>query len=328
MIGSYIFNIRNKKVNFELNIDRQFTIIRGNSSTGKSYFTDIVYDYYNRVENGLSPQSKVYTTFTKVVVVKSMKDLKDVKGALVIADEQYATFKSDSFSNIVKKSDNYYLLICRDDLPNIPYSVKSIYRFESNLVRENGKVYTKTVLKNFYSDVNSDVKPTKLLTEDLGLGLDFYKYGVLKNSESTKGNGNMLSCLVESGKKEGVIVGVVDSAAFGPFIKDVVDWFKKNESKADLYLLLPESFEWLVLKSDLFKHNNFVQKVLREPHNYCDTTKFESWEKLFTAVAISEFKRDYNLNYSKSGSETLLNLILKSKGSIIAVLKDISVERE
>ena len=36
MIGKYKINIRNNKVNFELEIKRRITVIKGSSGTGKS----------------------------------------------------------------------------------------------------------------------------------------------------------------------------------------------------------------------------------------------------------------------------------------------------
>ena len=39
---------------------------------------------------------------------------------------------TDEFSSAVKKSDNYYVIVTREGLPNLPYSVDEIYGIKSS----------------------------------------------------------------------------------------------------------------------------------------------------------------------------------------------------
>ena len=63
-------------------------------------------------------------------------------------------------------------------------------------------------------------------------------------------------------------------------------------------LFLPESFEWLVLKSGLFPDKR-TQEMLRSPASYIESADFFSWEQFFTHELI-EKTRDSYLAYSKS----------------------------
>ena len=61
-------------------------------------------------------------------------------------DECNRFIKSEDFAVRVKESDNYFVIVTRDDLPNLPYSVKEIYG-----IRESGKYAgLKQVYNEFY----------------------------------------------------------------------------------------------------------------------------------------------------------------------------------
>ena len=53
--------------------------------------------------------------------------------------------------------------------------------------------------------------------------------------------------------------------------------------RKDIYLYLPESFEWLILQSGLISREN-LQAVLASPAEYIDSEKFFSWEQFFTEI--------------------------------------------
>ena len=70
--------------------------------------------------------------------------------------------KSEDFAIHVKNSDNYFVIVTRDDLQNLPYSVKEIYG-----IRESGKYAgLKQVYNEFYQLSENAVKPLSL---DMGI---------------------------------------------------------------------------------------------------------------------------------------------------------------
>lgn len=62
-------------------------------------------------------------------------------------------------------------------------------------------------------------------------------------------------------------------------------------------LFLPESFEWLVLRSGLFNDAQ-TQEMLLHPADFIDCEKFFSWEQFFTKQ-LRELTRDSYLAYRK-----------------------------
>lgn len=65
----------------------------------------------------------------------------------------------------------------------------------------------------------------------------------------------------------------------------------------EIELFLPESFEWLVLRSGLFNDVE-TQDMLLHPADFIDCEKFFSWEQFFTKQ-LRELTRDSYLAYRK-----------------------------
>lgn len=86
---------------------------------------------------------------------------------------------------------------------------------------------------------------------------------------------------------------IADGAAFGPEIERVLSLRKTK----NISLILPESFEWLVLKSDLLKNNGNI-KILNNPAEYIESSEYFSWEQFFTKLLIATSSKTY-LKYTK-----------------------------
>ena len=67
-----------------------------------------------------------------------------------------------------------------------------------------------------------------------------------------------------------------DGAAFG----SEIDRILKLQSSANFRLCLPESFEWLILKSGLIKSDD-IAAVLERPSEFIESADFFSWENFF-----------------------------------------------
>ena len=61
---------------------------------------------------------------------------------------------------------------------------------------------------------------------------------------------------------------------------------------------LPESFEWLILKSGIVDGKT-VRDVLVHPEDYIESQKYFSWERFFTALLV-DYTKDSYLKYKKS----------------------------
>lgn len=67
--------------------------------------------------------------------------------------------------------------------------------------------------------------------------------------------------------------------------------------KQNVLLYLPESFEWLILKSGIVNDKE-VRDILLAPQEYIESGEYLSWERYFSALLIEKTKDNY-LKYTK-----------------------------
>jgi hypothetical protein len=92
------------------------------------------------------------------------------------------------------------------------------------------------------------------------------------------------------------------------------------DSIAGKAVFLPESFEWLILKSEIIKDKE-VEAILEEPSDFIESQDYMSWERYFSALLIEKTKDTY-LHYTKSS----LNDAYKTKNNQNKILKEIPSE--
>lgn len=87
---------------------------------------------------------------------------------------------------------------------------------------------------------------------------------------------------------------VADGAAFG---SEMDRMMKLIYGKKNIFLYLPESFEWLILNSGIIAGQE-VKEILDAPQNYIECREYFSWERFFTALLIEKTEHSY-LQYTK-----------------------------
>lgn len=97
------------------------------------------------------------------------------------------------------------------------------------------------------------------------------------------------------GYEDKKILIIADGAAFGPEMDTVM---KKINLSNGMAIYLPESFEWLILKSDVIRDKD-IAEVLDHPSDFIESKEYMSWERFFTALLVDKTKDTY-LRYSKS----------------------------
>ena len=196
---------------------------------------------------------------------------------------------------------NYYVIVSREALPALPYSVEEIYG-----IRTSGKYGTlKQSYHEFYriygtDAVKTEVKPETVITEDRNSGYQFFQSICSEHDLeccSADGKSNIFRLLKE--RKEERVLVIADGAAFGPEMDRVLQLLTERENSA---LYLPESFEWLILSSDIWTDNE-IREILSTPYDYIESKDFFSWERYFTALLIEKTKGSY-LAYSKKKLNT------------------------
>ena len=295
MKGKHRIIISTKRIKYDFEIRRNLTVIRGDSATGKTTLVDMIRDYVNNPSGTpveLSCDKKCYVlegSFWK-------EQLSAMSDSIVFIDEGNDFIKTQEFASAIQETDNYYVIISRESLPTLPYSVEEIYG-----IRTSGKYGTlKQSYHEFYRIYGVDVyrkniEPEVVVTEDSNSGYQFFdnicKENMLK-CESMNGKSNVFHFLNHH-KDENVLV-IADGAAFGSEIDRVLQLIKNRN---DIAIYLPESFEWLILHSGILE-KNVITKIVDSPYEYIESQEYFSWERFFTACLSNETKGTY-LAYAK-----------------------------
>lgn len=295
MKGKHRIIVQNKKIKYDFELKRNITVIRGDSATGKTALVDMIREYY---ENG--EDSGIDLRCDKTCTVLEGRNWKNqlalYTDCIVFIDEGNPFVASTEFASAIQKTDNYYVVVTRESISALAYSVEEIYG-----IRNSGKYgRLKQTYNEMYHIYNvetivNDIKPEIVVAEHSNSGFQFLTDICEKNNlmcESANGKSNIYK-VFEKHKEKAVLI-VADGAAFGPEMEKVM---KMTAVYGNVTLYLPESFEWLILKSGIVKDNE-IEQILEEPSKYIDSKVYLSWERFFTQLLINKTKHTY-LAYNK-----------------------------
>lgn len=309
MKGKYKVIVRNNKLHYEFEIKRNITIIQGDSATGKTTLINMLRQAENLGESsGVDVLSNVPCRILEGVSWKLI--LQNTAGTIFFIDEENAFINTEEFAAEVRGSDNYFVLITRENLYNLPYSVEEIYGlYASGRYQNTKKIYQQ--MYRIYSDIQKlPIKPELFIVEDSNSGYEFFKaVSGEKNleCESAGGKSNIFSKIKNVKNRE--VCVIADGAAIGPEMNGL---YEISHKKKNIHLYLPESFEWIVLKSGLIDDRE-TRKILETPELFIDSKKYFSWERFFTNLLIEKTKNSY-LQYRKSAiNKTYLHSKNKEK---------------
>lgn len=322
MKGIHEIIVQNKRICYRFELKRNITVIRGDSATGKTTLIDMIQEYYEEgKESGINLHSD-----KECIVVSSNRrwkqELIGIEDSIVFIDEGNKFVFEDEFASYIKSTDNYYVIVTREGIPTLPYSVKEIYG-----IRNSGKYGNlKQVYNEFYPfySINEESQIDKkeiILTEDSNSGYQFFESVTSEmeaKSETAGGKSNIFSKLQELNeiKRGQKILVIADGAAFGSEIEKIEKMRRIND-QIDLYL--PESFEWMILKSGILEEKK-IKDILDHPADYIESKEYFSWERFFTELLVRETKNT-QFQYFKSK----LNKYYKmgqNKDKILNVMKN------
>ena len=179
----------------------------------------------------------------------------------------------------------------------MPYSTKEVYG-----IRTSGKYhFPEQVYHEFYPIIDETAqqfcsenqRDYVLLIEDEKSGYQFYS-SITGACVGVGGNAKFFSRIQKAGKEKDIYV-IADGAAFGAYISDNLE-LKKRGYSVSMYL--PESFEWLILKSGVLDRGQ-AEEVLENPEDYIESREFFSWERFFTDYLRKNTEGDKARRYSK-----------------------------
>lgn len=297
MKGKYHIVIQNNRLRYELDIRRNITIIRGDSATGKTTMLNLL-----EQAAALGAGSGVEVICERPCRTLGGMDwnliLPNLHEQILFLDEENRFLKSQEFAEAVKASSNYFVIVTREDLPNLPYSVDEIYGIHTSgryhdLKRTYNELYriysAETVLTEKY-------RPEHIIVEDSNSGYEFFRAVCDENGiscSSAEGKSNFRSVMNKRGNE--AILAVADGAAIGSEMNEL---YQLMCQKPTIKCYLPESFEWLLLKAGIAGGKS-VRDILDHPEDFIESREYVSWERFFTALLVDNTKDSY-LRYNKS----------------------------
>ena len=300
MKGKYDIVLYNNKVHYYLTVERNITVLRGDSASGKSELIRLL-DQYNS-----NPRSSGITLICeKECIVLNEGNwllfMKTFRDRIFFIDEGNAFLRTKDFADSVKRADNYFVIISRESFPQLPYSVDEIYGLREGKYREAKRVYNE-MYRLYGSLPISRQQPDIVITEDSNSGKEFFDLLFPNKCISSNGKSNVKRTMLEHAGQ--TVLAIVDGAAFGPEMQDCMELAETYSFS----IFAPESFEYLILESGLVE---VPKAVLEETWNYADSAQYSSWEEFYTKYLI-DISRNQVYQYSKRR----LNNFFKTEGSI------------
>lgn len=305
MKGSYHVRVSNRYLSYEFTLRRNFTIVKGDSATGKTTLVEMIREYETQ-----GSDSAINLSCEKACVViegntwkRQLRELDE--DSIIFIDEGSRFVASKEFADVALGSGHYYVIVTREVLYMIPYSVAEIYGIHSS-----GKYNSLQPVYHEFYRLYAEKEPEKddnkkidtVVTEDSNSGYQFFS-GIIRNNVlciSAGGNSNLFHVIREKAQEKHGILIIADGAAFGAYMPQISTWMKRHDNV--IFLYLPESFEWLILKSGLID-GNYVSDILKSPEDSIESLEYASWEQFFTDLLIKETNGTY-LQYQKTKLNT------------------------
>ena len=174
MKGSHRIIVETKKIKYDLTVQRNLTILTGDSGSGKTVLIDLIREYRK-----YGSDSGIFLSCDCDCKTIDSEDwerqIKESEKSILFIDGGNRFLPSRKFANVVKNSDNYFVIATREKLPMLPYSIKEIYGFRKSVKFHNArKVYNE--LYHLYGEISESapVSPSCIITEDSNSGYDFF----------------------------------------------------------------------------------------------------------------------------------------------------------
>lgn len=323
MKGKHKVIVQNKRIRYDFELNRNITILQGDSATGKTTLIEMIEEYMNQ-----GKASMVDLQCDKKCGVISgstwQGQLLQFSDSIIFIDEGNSFILSVEFAREIQKTDNYYVIVTREGLSNLPYSVEEIYGIHSS-----GKYgHLKKCYQTFYhiynlQSVKKSLYPRVVITEDSNSGYQFFAHVCDENEVkcvSASGKSNIINVLKRLSPTDETVV-IVDGAAFGPEMNRIMNYINH---KKNIKLYAPESFEWILLASHILDVKE-LDDILENTSDYVESQRYFSWEQYFTELLL-EMSHDSYLRYSKSKLNEAY-LMGNVKNSILDTIEVIKFEK-
>ena len=176
MVGKYEIEIYNNRVHYFLTVKRNITILQGNSATGKTELIRLLQEHEaNGVSSGITLQCDVRCTVLGTVDWELR--LGALKKSIIFIDETADFIRTKKFAEMLKGSDNYFVIVTRDSLSHLPYSCEEIYGLKNVIDTQKYRTYCRVyneMYRLYHMKPNHVVTPELVITEDSNSGYEFF----------------------------------------------------------------------------------------------------------------------------------------------------------
>lgn len=292
------------EVKFDLVLNGKFSVIIGNSGTGKSRLASIVAKIEEDEDmSRRQPIMPVHIEWEEWVHTPSQR--------LIVVDEGLAASQAKIRRNLqaMKESVHYYIFCMRDDNDYIPHGLGTTFVLTGGpshykmVPAYDGRLLTRRI-QNL----------SHIICEDSGLGYSLLRAILAKSGidvSSSCGRSKLLTALERTGRDGNACI-VFDSCGAGRQLKAILHAVKNGDCTA---------FDTPSLEHEIGA-GLFGEEAMR--YNSSRHSLYPS-EEAFYKATLTELLVDYSIPYSKS-SEALAALLANGKGMLHDGFHDLRAE--
>lgn len=270
-------HLRNRNTDYDFDVLDKFTVIRGDSGTGKTTLFDMIRSY-NKDPDSItcSGYKNLYALNDLDARVDYVNLFNRYTDYVFIVDEDNKLFKIHDFELMLKDSNNYFIIINREKIfNNLPIHLRSM-----RCIKGSGKYHTLQCLYTIPKDINNF---SCCITEDSKAGKAFISQ-YAKRTVSSKGKDNIASVIRDI---EEPMLLAYDVAGIGEAFADIIRTCKY--CKYPITHLAWDSFEAYVMDNTIYKN------APKEDYN----CRFNSYEQYATAQLTNVLRAFPGVAYNK-----------------------------
>lgn len=278
-INMAYFEVNAGGYNYHIDLERHFTILKGDSGIGKSSMLELVNQYGASIVK--TSDNLLFSIMTDInIFVVGVEKVQNT----IFAFDDISILRYNKLYDVYRRyivpNNNWLFVISREtnmELPGgsarLPFSTNSILTLTDDYCTEPYKYSRSTMVDNSVPDL--------VITEDSKAGFQFYKE-LFKGYEvvSSYGKSSILSAIQEySNKGYKNIYVIFDTASFGAYMEQLSAVCSKKSMCNVTYMSDYECFE------ELLCHTNLVSPYI--DWNRLEPNTALSWERYFEKLLRS-----------------------------------------
>ena len=211
-----------------LTVKRNITILQGDSATGKTELIRLIQEVEtNGASSGITLICDAQCTVLTAVDWKLR--LSFMSRRIVFIDETAGFLRSKEFAELVRGSDNVFVIASRDALSQLPYSADEIVGLKNVSKTQKYRTYRRVcneMVKLVNLEPRRNAEPEVIIAEDSNSGYEFFCMLYGNRCISARGKSNVYDQIRRAKGKP--VLAIVDGAAFGSEIGNIHRFLKAS----------------------------------------------------------------------------------------------------